>query len=162
MFRVADADEAWKQETRTRIEATTQRFRDQIKELQVEVRPDFREPQDLTAYSLAIANNQLAWLIGNTVGDPDEAIRCSRTSLALRPNDSGYLDTLGRCYYAKGDYASAIKYQKQALADEPHSPAMLKQLALFHKALEEQNAAAGKTPAQPGDANAGTEGGKRP
>ena len=162
MFRVADADEAWKQEARTRIEATTQRFRDQIKELQVEVRPDFREPQDLTAYSLAIANNQLAWLISNTVGDPDEAIRCSRTSLALRPNDSGYLDTLGRCYYAKGDYATAIKYQKQAIADEPHSPAMLKQLALFQKALEEQNAAAVETPAQPGDANAGAEGGKRP
>lgn len=172
MFRIADADEAWKQETRTRIEAAALRFRDRIKALQMETRPDFRESQDLAAFQLAQANNQLAWLIANTVGDADEAIRCSRASLAFRPNYSGFLDTLGRCYYAKGDYASAVKYQKQAVADEPHSPAMVKQLALFEKALAEQNAAAqnaaGEVPpsekaaGQPGDPNASGTGGKRP
>jgi hypothetical protein len=182
MFRAAEADEAWKQETRTRIETAAQRFREKIKELQFEARPDIQGPQDVAAFQLAQANNQLAWLIGNTLGDPDEAIRCSRASLALLPDRSGFLDTLGRCYYAKGDYASAVKYQTQAVADEPHSPAMLKQLALFQKALEEQAAAAEKGPSptgpsptgpsptgpsptgpsSPGGASAEKEGGKRP
>ncbi len=92
----------------------------------------------MASFQLALSNNQLAWLIANTEGDFDEAIRCSAKSLVLQPNRSGFLDTLGRCYYAKGDYENAVKYQSQAVALEPHSPLIVTQLALFQQALAQQ------------------------
>ncbi len=61
------------------------------------------------------------------------------------PDRSGFLDTLGRCYYAKGDFANAVRFQTRAVALDPHSPAMLAQLELFQKSLREQEAA--KVPA---------------
>jgi tetratricopeptide (TPR) repeat protein len=79
--------------------------------------------------------NQLAWLIANTEGDFQEALRCSQHSLELRPNDPGLLDTLGRCYYALGDLENAVKYQSKAVEINPHSGLMNKQLALFREAL---------------------------
>ncbi len=60
---------------------------------------------------LASAHNQLAWLVSNTEGDYDEALRGSQRSLELRPDTAGYLDTLGRCFYAKGDYKNAVLNQ---------------------------------------------------
>jgi tetratricopeptide (TPR) repeat protein len=86
---------------------------------------------------LATANNQLAWLVSNTEGDFDEAVRCSLRSLDLRPDAAGYYDTLGRCYYAKGDYANAVSNQSKAVEMEPHSPQIVRQLELFKKALRE-------------------------
>jgi tetratricopeptide (TPR) repeat protein len=99
------------------------------------------EDRALASFQLALVHNQFAWLIANTEGDFDESLRCSRRSLELQPNRAGFLDTLGRCYYAKGDYVNAVKYQTQAVALEPHSPQMLAQLSLFETALEAQRAA---------------------
>lgn len=87
--------------------------------------------------------NQLAWLVGNTFGDYDEAVRLSQRSLEIRPDYAGYLDTLGRCYYAKGDFENAIKYQSQAVKLDPHSGQIQRQLALFKK---EQAAKGGAKP----------------
>ncbi|MCA9210287.1 MAG: tetratricopeptide repeat protein, partial [Planctomycetales bacterium] len=56
-------------------------------------------------------------------------------SLELVPDTAGYLDTLGRCYYAKGDYANAVKYQTQAVRLDPHTQQIRRQLELFEKAL---------------------------
>jgi tetratricopeptide (TPR) repeat protein len=84
--------------------------------------------------------NQLAWLIANTEGDQQEALRCSQRSLELKPNEYGYLDTLGRCYYALGDYENAVKYQSQAVELNPHSGLMNKQLALFRETLAKRQA----------------------
>ncbi|MEX0586519.1 MAG: hypothetical protein WD176_07745, partial [Pirellulales bacterium] len=62
----------------------------------------------------SIGYNQYAWLIANTEGDFDRALRYSQLSVESYPNAAGYLDTLARCYYAKGDTASAIRHQTQA------------------------------------------------
>jgi tetratricopeptide (TPR) repeat protein len=78
----------------------------------------------------------LAWLVANTEGDVDEAIRCSKKSLELRPGSASYLDTLGRCYFAKGDLEKAVECQLQAVALEPQMKQMAKQLELFQAALE--------------------------
>ena len=86
---------------------------------------------------LASANNQLAWLVSNTTGDFDEALRCSHRSLELAPDTAGFLDTLGRCYYAKGDYENAVKHQTRAAELEPHSGQIRRQLELFKKTLSE-------------------------
>ena len=78
--------------------------------------------------------NQLAWLVSNTDGDYDEALRCSLKSLELLPNTAGYLDTLGRCYYVKGDLDNAVKTQAQAVRLEPYSGQIKRQLDFFKAA----------------------------
>lgn len=86
--------------------------------------------------------NQFAWLIGNTEGDLDEALKYSHKSLELRPKAGSFCDTLARVYFAKGDLENAVKYQTQAAELEPHSGLIRGQLELFRKALE----AKGKKP----------------
>jgi len=85
--------------------------------------------------------NDLAWLIGNTEGDLDEALRLSQKSLELSPGNAAYYDTLARVYYARADFLSAVTYQSRALEISPNSVPMLRQIELFRNAQ-----AAGKTP----------------
>ena len=86
-----------------------------------------------------VAYNQLAWLVANTEGDFDEAIRFSHKSIELR-HVGGYLDTLAHCYYAKRDYANAVKYQTEAAKLDASSEAITRQLKVFRAALEKQQA----------------------
>ena len=128
-------------ETKKRIETATGHFRSEIAELRKEAEEAASETErEWANRRLATAHNQLAWLVGNTVGDYDEAVRSSHRSLELRPDAPGFLDTLGRCYYAKGDFENAVKYQSKAIALEPHSGQMNRQFDLFQKALFEQRA----------------------
>lgn len=90
-----------------------------------------QHPDEPTAY------NQLAWLVANTEGDFDEAIRCSHKSIELR-RAGGYLDTLAHCYYAKKDYANAVRYQTEAAKLDPGSAAITRQLKVFKAALAAQ------------------------
>ena len=83
--------------------------------------------------------NQLAWLLGNTLAESDkavadEALRASQRSLELQPGEGGLMDTLGRCYYARGDYEAAVRHQSEAARLEPHSGLIRRQLELFKKA----------------------------
>jgi len=137
MFRVADADDAWKKKTREFIEKAAQEFRQQVRAAEQAVAAaDNEEVRSIYNRQLAGANNQLAWLISNTEGDFDEALRCSLRSLELRPDTSGYLDTLGRCYFAKGEYEKAIQAQSRAVELEPHSGQIRRQLEFFQKTFE--------------------------
>jgi tetratricopeptide (TPR) repeat protein len=92
------------------------------------------EPDDPSSY------NQLAWLVGNTEGDLDEALRAASKAVELAPEAGGYYDTLGRVYFAKGDLVNAVKQQTKAVELDPHSGQVARQLALFRKALEESKA----------------------
>jgi tetratricopeptide (TPR) repeat protein len=88
--------------------------------------------------------NQFAWLIANTEGDKKAALEASLKSLELSEGDTrgveaGYLDTLGRCYFAVGDLENAVKRQSRAVELDPHSGLMNKQLALFKEALAKAN-----------------------
>jgi len=121
MYRLPDVDQAYRGKTRQRIEKAAAVFRAQIKQ----------SPEDSAPL------NQLAWLVCNTEGDFDQAIAASRKSLELVPGSAGYLDTLAHCYYAKGDYASAVRIQSQAAGIEPHTQSILRQLDLFKRALRE-------------------------
>lgn len=94
----------------------------------------------------AISYNQLAWLLGNSKGDYDEAVKLSHRSLELDPENGGYYDTLAHCYYAKKDYANAVAYQRKAVKREPHSAMIARKLAVFEKALAEHPEQQPKTP----------------
>ncbi|HEX2473873.1 MAG TPA: hypothetical protein VHK01_03945, partial [Lacipirellulaceae bacterium] len=128
MYRWPDADEKWRESTRRRIRDLAQSFQQEID----------ADPSDPTAY------NQWAWLISNTEGDYQKAIRYSHRSLELIPPEvgedagAGFLDTLGRCYYAAGDYENAVKYQRQAVEKVDYMQVMHRQLALFEKTLAEK------------------------
>lgn len=82
--------------------------------------------------------NQFAWLIGNTEGDFDEALRYSQKSLELRPDEGGFFDTMAHVYFAKGDFENAVKQQTKAAEFEPHSGLIQRQLEFFRKKLEEK------------------------
>jgi len=81
------------------------------------------------------ARNHFAWLISNTEGDFDKAIKYSQESLKLLPNTSSFLDTLAHCYYAKKEYAKAVETQRRALELEPHSGLIARQYKVFQHAL---------------------------
>jgi tetratricopeptide (TPR) repeat protein len=85
----------------------------------------------------AAAYNQYAWLVGNTEGDYDEAVRCALKSIELRPDEGGYYDTVGHAYFGKGDYENAVKYQTRAAELDRGSGVIKKKLDLFRKKLEE-------------------------
>ena len=71
-------------------------------------------------------------------------MRYSHRSLELlgpSGGDSGqasFLDTLGRCYYAVGDFENAVKYQREAIEKLNFMQVMHRQLALFESALAEK------------------------
>lgn len=79
--------------------------------------------------------NHWAWLIGNTTGDYDKAVRYSRRSLQILPDTAGYLDTLGRCLFSAGRVEEAIEAQRRAVELEPAFEVMRRQLAEFEAAL---------------------------
>lgn len=87
---------------------------------------------------LATTCNQLAWLVGNTEGDLDEALRCSRKSIELKPDEGGFHDTLARVYFARGELQNAVREQAKAAELEPHSGLIQRQLDFFRKKLEEK------------------------
>jgi tetratricopeptide (TPR) repeat protein len=97
--------------------------------------------------------NELAWLVANTEGDIDEAIQLSEKSVemvragAVTPADfrrvGQYLDTLAHCYFAKKDFAAAVRTQSEAARLDPYSKAISRQLAVFEKARAEHEKGTG-------------------
>jgi len=98
-----------------------------------------RDPEEATNY------NQLAWLWANTDRNLKEALSLSLKSLELKPNEAGYLDTLARCYFALGDLENAVASQKNAVALDPHSGQMNRQLKQFEEALAKSRATSDKS-----------------
>lgn len=89
---------------------------------------------------LPTAYNDFAWLVANTEGDLQEALKNSQRSLEYSPAESAYMDTLGRCYFAVGDLENAIKYQRMAIERSPHMAQMQRQLKIFEDASARQQA----------------------
>ncbi|HUG66434.1 MAG TPA: hypothetical protein VMM76_01705, partial [Pirellulaceae bacterium] len=136
---VADDDRGWREQVDNLLGEHVQRIESQMKELaQVIATSQDRDVRELVSVQFAQKNNEYAWLIGNTVGDYQKAIACSQKSLELI-SDSWpswpYQDTLGRCYYAAGDFKNAVHYQKLAVAQAPYLQQMQRQLKLFEDAL---------------------------
>jgi tetratricopeptide (TPR) repeat protein len=136
MYHLPETDAKWHDAALARVRALTAQFEKEIEE----------NPSDAAPY------NQWAWLVSNTEGDFQKAIRYSHRSVELNKHgESGaasFLDTLGRCYYAAGDYENAVKYEREALAKVDYLQVMQRQLALFEKALAEKKSGAGKQPAK--------------
>ncbi|QDT70255.1 hypothetical protein MalM25_32010 [Planctomycetes bacterium MalM25] len=81
--------------------------------------------------------NQWAWLVSNTTGDYDKAVRYSRRSLDVNPDRPSLLDTLGRCLFSAGRLDEAIAVQRRAVEQRPWIEVMRRQLDEFEAALAE-------------------------
>jgi tetratricopeptide (TPR) repeat protein len=134
MYRVPNPDEKWKQDVQRRIDAHLGRCRTTISKYEeiIRSRPNM---EGMGSDQLATDYNELAWLISNTSGDFQEAVKASQRSLELSPNNEAYLDTLGRCYYAAGDFEKAVESQRKAVEAAPHIQVMQRQLKVFEEAL---------------------------
>jgi hypothetical protein len=128
MYRLAGASDAFRAATRQKIRDLADSFEATIAE----------EPRSGGAY------NQWAWLIANTEGDQQKAVRYSRRSLELEPGDGGYLDTLGRCLYAVGEVDEAIERQREAIALHPTMKVMQRQLEEFERTKADRDLDAAK------------------
>ena len=127
MYRLPRADDAW-------VESTQQRIRQAVDIFAVRLKGLRGTGVIANRYKIATELNQIAWLVGNTVGDYEQAIAQSRRSLELRPRSAGSLDTLGRTYFSEGDVTNALKYQRRAVKLEPHSQQIRRQLLEFEQA----------------------------
>ena len=122
LYRMPNQTDEETLQTKKRIDSAIDSFRKRIQ----------------TTRNSATALNQFAWLVGNTYGEvnqqlAEEAIRNSHKSLEKKPDAAGYFDTLGRCYYAKGDIENALRFQKKAARLNPHSGLIRGQLELFEQ-----------------------------
>lgn len=129
IYRTEKLDPPLVEQNRRQIRAAAEQFRQQIQH-------DANNP---TPY------NQFAWLIANTEGDYQEALRYSQKSLELvraepayAGSEASFLDTLGRSYYAAGDLKNAIQAQSRAVELDPESGLMSKQLDFFRQEMEER------------------------
>jgi hypothetical protein len=138
MFQAGAEDKSFQEKARQLVAAATRTFREQIEQQrrqldQIGNNDVLREQSE---YFLAQFDNQYAWLVSNTTGDFQEALRLSHESLKLRPNTAAFLDTLAHCYAAVGDFENAVKYQTLAVEQEPHSSQIVRKLSQFQKELE--------------------------
>ena len=92
--------------------------------------------------------NQMAWLMANTEGDVDEAIRFSHKSVELARADGEVAQARRRT----ARYAGALLLRQEGLRQrrqvsdrgrrlDPHTAAISRQLAIFREALAQQPAA---------------------
>lgn len=136
LHRIADDSKAWREMVDKLLANHVARIEAEMKELErVMATNQDRDVRGLVTEQFAQKNNEYAWLISNTVGDYQKAVACSRKSLELIPDSWPYQDTLGRCYFAAGDYENAVHYQKLAVAQAPYLQQMKRQLKQFEEAL---------------------------
>ncbi|WP_345683731.1 hypothetical protein [Novipirellula caenicola] len=133
MFRLDQNDPNWSETVDLLLTQNIQRAKQEIASIEVMMKQQARfQPR---GYELAQALNQYAWLVSNTKGDYEQALRFSQKSIELLPNDSALLDTCARCYFAVGDYKNAVITQRKAVRLTPHSPPMIRQLNEFEAKL---------------------------
>ena len=147
MYHLSQADAAWRKDTLGRIQANAGRLRTESRQSEEAVQTSGNQRRRADdVLQLASQLNQFAWLVSNTEGDFAEALQASRRSVELFPDNSAYLDTLGRCYYAVGDLANAVQSQTRAVQLEPSSQQLRRQLQFFQ---EELAAREGQSSGQP-------------
>ncbi len=125
MYRLK-ADEGWMEEVQQELKLEVARAEQTI--LAAE-----RIKERGAELMLASNLNQYAWLVSNTEGDYQKALRYSLRSLEIQPDDAALMDTCGRCHFAVGNYHEAVRVQRRAVQLMPHSPPITRQLREFEE-----------------------------
>jgi tetratricopeptide (TPR) repeat protein len=133
MYRT-QGDDQWRQEVQRHLKIVTLASEKDIQAMRGRVRSGGAAAES----DLSELLNNYAWLIANTEGDFQKALRYSLESLTIRIDGAKY-DTCARCYFAVGDIENAIETQKKAIKLLPHSPPLERQLEEFEQALAKRN-----------------------
>jgi Tfp pilus assembly protein PilF len=80
-----------------------------------------REALRINAKSPIAANN-LAWLLAETGGDLNEALKLAQTAALAARDSTAIQDTLGWIYYKKGSYQAAIDTLTDCVRKDPKNP----------------------------------------
>lgn len=128
-----DGDQTWRNLVDRTLEVTIRQIEQSIQD----VREDAKRFGQPIVLELGYQLNQYAWLVANTSGNKEKALKYSLESLNIS-NDSAKMDTCARCYFAVKDYENALRMQKRALKQSPYSPPLLRQLSLIEEALRKQ------------------------
>jgi tetratricopeptide (TPR) repeat protein len=134
-----EGDESWKSFTQQNIEKILNRYREQIQA--AEIAAVQGGPRDSASVQGELAKflNESAWLSASTNGNSSEAVAFASKACKLSPGIAAYVDTLARAYFANGQIQKAIDTQQEAIALDPHSRTMKRQLAEFTEALRKSN-----------------------
>ncbi len=136
MYRL-DGDEAWETKIGEMLQKKIRISQFEVQQAEAKSRQLGKIPQieDYVAEKL----NGYAWLVSNTEGDYQLALKYSLRSLEIDPTSEAMMDTCGRCYFAAGDLENAVRMQRRAVKLLPHSPPLRRQLAQFEAALAESS-----------------------
>ena len=138
MYRIKDPDDAdWQSTVMKQLEQNLNELKKGISV--IESRRNRMQASDYKE-ELGELYNQYAWLVSNTEGDFERALKCSQDSLEFLDTDelearAARLDTCARCYFSLGRVEEAIETQKKAIKLDPFSPPMQRQLKEFEAAL---------------------------
>lgn len=89
-----------------------------------------------------VALNNLAWVLAEDLGRPDEALPLAEQAVRLDPRSGEMLDTLGRIHYRRGNYAKAVELLREAARRLPRSAAVHYHLGLAYTKLGQRDDAA--------------------
>ena len=128
MYRI-EGDAAWENQVKIWLATATNETADKIRQTVQWARQGPVQNRMI----LAEYYNQYAWLVSNTEGDYELALKYSLESLKLE-TDGAKLDTCARCYFALKRYDQAIAVQKRAIIRMPHSVPLKRQLKEFEEA----------------------------
>ena len=100
----------------------------------------YREALDIDPKSPIAANN-LAWILADSGGDLDEALKLAKTAAEKAPDAATIQDTLGWIYYKKGSYKTATEILNDCTRKEPKNAIYRYHLGMsYYKSGERQNA----------------------
>ncbi len=130
LYRIPDLEPSQRKQTLEMIQAATEKLRQEAATL----------PETVASSDEASAHNQLAWIIGNTTGDMNEALEHALRAVELSPESGAYLDTLAHVYfYGLKDYQKAVQTQTKAVEFMPHSGLIRQKCEQFRKAAAEKH-----------------------
>lgn len=81
--------------------------------------------------NLSNSLNEYAWVVANTEGDVERAVRSSKRSLEISFDNASYLDTLAHAHAAAGQLGRAVRVQSIAARHEPHNRTIHRNLERF-------------------------------
>ena len=89
----------------------------------------------------ALVNNNYAYALSERGERLDEALEMAKKAIAVDPNNSSFLDTIGWIYYKMGDYEKAKENIEKAMITDSDNPTLLHHLGDVYSKLGENKKA---------------------
>ena len=89
----------------------------------------------------ALVNNNYAYALSERGERLDEALEMAKKAIAVDPNNSSFLDTIGWIYYKMGDYEKAKENIEKAMMTDSDNPTLLHHLGDVYSKLGENKKA---------------------